>query len=265
MSVPAIRVHDLTFSYPDGRKAIDDVNLELAANESLGIVGPNGAGKTTLIHLIAGLHRAQSGGVEILGQRFGDRENTALRRHVGVVFQETEDQCFNPTVFEDVAFGPLNFGLQGKSIEERVADALRQVGLAGFEDRVPHHLSSGERRRVALAGVLSCEPSVLLLDEPTSGLDPRGRRELLELLGGMDQALLVASHDLEFVLRTCRRSILIDGGRVIADDPTAKLLADARALEQHGLEPPLGLRGLDREGLERMSGTVSARPPEEGS
>lgn len=252
MTDSAIRVRELSFSYPDGRKAIDDITLEIAVGESLGIIGPNGAGKTTLIHLIAGLHHPQSGGVEILGESFDGRKDAALRRRIGVVFQETEDQLFSPTVFDDVAFGPLNFGLDGTPIEKRVADALRQVGLTGFEDRVPHRLSNGERRRVALAGVLSYEPSVLLLDEPTSGLDPRGRRELIGLLHGMDQALLVASHDLEFILRTCRRSILIDAGRVVADGPTAALLADRESLDRHGLESPLGLRGLDRAAIEKL-------------
>ena len=251
-TVPAVRLRTLGFRYPDGRATIDGVELDVAAGESVGIIGPNGAGKTTLIHLIAGLLAPSSGRVEIRGRALGAKDDRDLRREIGVVFQETEDQLFSPTVFEDVAFGPIHFALDGVPLGERVARALEKVGLGGFEDRVSHHLSSGERRRVALATVLACEPSILLLDEPTSGLDPRGRRELLGLLRGIDETLVVASHDLEFVLRTCARAVIVDGGRVAASDRTSAILADSTTLERHGLEAPLGLRGRSSEELDRL-------------
>jgi cobalt/nickel transport system ATP-binding protein len=162
---------------------------------------------------------------------------------VGIVFQHSDDQLFNATVFDDVAFGPLNLGLPADEVRRRVAEALGRVGLLGQEQRVPFHLSGGEKRRVALAGVLAMRPQVLLLDEPSLHLDPRGRRELIRLLGEVGGTRIIASHDLELILQTCRRVLLLDQGRLIADGPAQTLLADAALMEQHGLEVPYSLRG----------------------
>lgn len=252
MTAEAILVKDLRYSYPDGRSAVQDVSFRLERGESLGLLGPNGAGKTTLFHLVAGLLKPAGGEVRVFGKTFDGNDEREVRRHLGYVFQETEDQLFSPTVLDDVAFGPLNFGLPRPSIRERVAESLRQVGLSGFEERVPHHLSSGERRRVAIAAVLSYAPDVLILDEPSSDLDPRGRRELVRLLRATPQARIVASHDLEFILRSCDRALLMDEGRIHASGSTTDLLSNEELLEAHGLEVPLGLRDLEPRQLEEL-------------
>ncbi len=245
-------VDSLAYAFPDGRQAIDGVSFRVAAGETVGLIGSNGAGKTTLIHLMAGLVEPTAGSVEVFGERLDGKGSRDARRRLGVVFQETEDQLFNATVFDDVAFGPLHWGLDAESARRQVEAALDEVGLNGFEDRVPQHLSSGERRRVALAGVLACRPDVLLLDEPTSDLDPRERRRLTSLLASTQQARIVASHDFEFVLCTCTRVLLLEAGRLCADGQAVDVLSDRALLEQHGLELPLGLRGLSADGLRRL-------------
>lgn len=257
MTEPAIHTDSLAYAYPDGRQAVREVSLRVTPGESVGLVGPNGAGKTTLLLLLAGLLEPSAGDLRIFGKRFGKGDERSVRRHLGFVFQETEDQLFSPTVFDDVAFGILNFADDERSLEDeavraKVAGTLAQVGLAGFEDRVPHHLSSGERRRVALATVLSYGPDVLILDEPSNDLDPRGRRELAVLLRSTSHARLVASHDLEFILRTCDRAVILEEGRVRADGPATRILADQALLEKHGLEIPLGLRGRGPEALAEL-------------
>jgi cobalt/nickel transport system ATP-binding protein len=161
---------------------------------------------------------------------------------VGIVFQDSDDQIFNTTVFDDVAFGPLNLGLSGEEVKQRVVEALARVGLSGFEMRVPFHLSGGEKRRLALAGVLAMRPSLLLLDEPSTHLDPRGRRELIGLIQGIDATKVIASHDLEMILQTCARVLVLDGGQVVADGPAGALLADPALMDAHGLEVPFSLR-----------------------
>ena len=251
-NVPALEAQGLSYSYPDGREAISQVSFALAPGEAVGLIGPNGAGKTTLFMLLAGLYPAASGSVRVFGEALTGSGAHAARRRVGLVFQSTDEQLFSPTVFDDVAFGPLNFGVPRAEVRSRVAKALDAVGLRGYESRSPHHLSAGERRRVAIATVLSYDPDVLILDEPTSDLDPRGRRELVTLLRGLGHALLIASHDLEFIARTTRRVLLLDGGAIRADGETAGVLTNATTLEAHGLEVPLGLRGLDAAGLERL-------------
>lgn len=239
----AIAASGLWYRYPDGRLAVEDVSFTLGEGESLGIIGPNGAGKTTLLLLLAGLFPPERGEVLVLGRKFEGKNDVELRRRLGFVFQETEDQLFSPTVFDDVAFGPLHFGMPLTEVRGRVEGALSQVGLSGYEARVPHHLSSGERRRAALATVLSYGADILVLDEPSSDLDPRGRRELVRLLRATHQARLVASHDFEFILRTCERVLLMDKGRIRADGRAVEVLCDRDLLSQHGLEVPLGLEG----------------------
>jgi cobalt/nickel transport system ATP-binding protein len=240
---PAIRVDQLSYAYPGGPPALDRVSLEIAAGESVGLVGPNGAGKTTLFLCLSGVLPIKKGAVLLAGL---DPADPAQRRAVplkaGIVFQNSDDQLFNATVFDDVAFGPLNLGMPAEEVRCRVAEALERVGLTGFEKRIPFHLSGGEKRRVALAGVLAMRPAILLLDEPSMYLDPRGRRELIRLIQSLAVTRVIAAHDLEFIRATCRRVIVLDGGRVVADGPTPTVLADAALMDRHGLEVPHSLR-----------------------
>jgi cobalt/nickel transport system ATP-binding protein len=240
---PAVRAEGLTYAYPGDRTALAGVSFQVAAGESVGLVGPNGAGKTTLFLCLGGVLRVPAGTARVGGLDPGvPAERGRLFTRVGLVFQDSDDQIFNATVFDDVAFGPLNLGLPAAEVKQRVAEALARVGLAGFEGRVPFHLSGGEKRRVALAGVLAMRPEVLLLDEPSTHLDPRGRRELIGLVRGIAAAKVIASHDLELVLETCRRVLLLDGGRLVADGEARSVLADAARMEAHGLEVPYSLR-----------------------
>ena len=238
MSVPAIRTDSLVFEYPDGRRALDGVDFEVAAGERVAILGPNGAGKTTLILQLNAVLTATSGTVQI-GDLAVARENLReIRRRVGVVFQDPDDQLFMPTVRQDVAFGPANLGLRGDELDERVQGALEAVDMVDAADRPPHHLSFGQRRRVALATVLAMEPSVLVFDEPSANLDPFARRELAEVVQGLGLTSLVVTHDLLYAAELCERSLVLDDGRVVADGPTLELLADARMLAEHRLELP---------------------------
>ncbi len=235
-----LEVSGLRYRYPDGRRALDGVDLRVDAGERVALLGPNGAGKTTLILHLIGLLEPQGGTVEVSGLAVRAPNLVEVRRRVGVVFQDPDDQLFLPTVRQDVAFGPANLGLRGGELDARVDRALDAVGLPGYGDRVPHHLSHGERRRVAVATVLAMEPDVLVLDEPTSNLDPAGRRELAELLLGLDVTVLVVTHDLPFALQLCPRSAVLSAGRIVADGPTPRLLADGALLAAHRLELPYG-------------------------
>src|SRR5437016_9007942 len=211
---PAIGVQNLTFAYPGGPVALDHVSFELAAGESVGLVGPNGAGKTTLFLCLSGVLPVKKGSVQLAGLDPTDAsQRRALPAKAGIVFQNSDDQLFNATVFDDVAFGPLNLGFPVHEVKQRVAEALAQVGLTGLEQRVPFHLSGGEKRRVALAGVLAMGPEILLLDEPSIHLDPRGRRDLLRLIGNLEVTQMIAAHDLEMILQICQRVIVIDRGK----------------------------------------------------
>jgi cobalt/nickel transport system ATP-binding protein len=240
---PIIHVRDLCYTYPQGPAALDGISFEVAPGEKIGLVGPNGAGKTTLFLCLAGVVIPRATALRLGGLDLGDAaQRKKLPAHVGIVFQNSDDQLFNATVFDDVAFGPLNLGLPPDEVRGRVAEALAKVGLMGVEKRVPWHLSGGEKRRVAFAGVLAMRPEVLLLDEPSMYLDPRGRRELIGLLQALGGTQVIAAHDLELVLRTCTRVLLLDGGRLIADGPTRTVLADAALMEGHGLEVPASLR-----------------------
>jgi cobalt/nickel transport system ATP-binding protein len=239
---PTIEVTDLRFTYPQGPVALDGVSFTVARGESVGLVGPNGAGKTSLFLCLTGV-LSPSGQVRVCGldvRQAGQRR--LLPQHVGIVFQNSDDQLFSATVRDDVAFGPLNLGLPPDEVRRRVAEALERVGMAGQEMRVPYHLSGGEKRRVALAGVLAMRPEVLLLDEPSMFLDPRGRRELIDLLVGLGGTRLIAAHDLELILRTCQRVLALDHGRVVADGPARDVLSDRALMEAHGLEVPWSLR-----------------------
>jgi cobalt/nickel transport system ATP-binding protein len=239
----AIDVDNLSFSYPGGQSALAGVSCRIQTGETVGLVGPNGAGKTTFFLCLGGVLPLRCGNVRVCGLSPANREDRRqLPARLGVVFQNSDDQLFNPTVFDDVAFGPLNLGLPREEVRQRVAAALASVGLTDYEERVPFHLSGGEKRRVALAGVLAMRPEVLLLDEPTMHLDPRGRRELLQLLHSLTATKLIATHDLEMVLALCQRVLLLDQGRLVAEGEPGQILADANLMARHGLEVPLSLR-----------------------
>ena len=229
-----IRVRDLSYAYDDGRLAVAHVSLDFAPGEKAALVGPNGAGKTTLLLHLNGILRGQ-GEVEVAGLVLDERTAKAIRARVGLVFQSPDDQLFSSTVYDDVAYGLIYQGLEKALIRERVAQALEVVGMPDSQARSPYHLSLGEKKRVALATVLCMQPEVLVLDEPTAGLDPRGRRGILNLLAGLDQTLIVATHDLEMVREIFPRVIVMDGGRVVFDGDTQKALADRALLEAHGL------------------------------
>ncbi len=239
-----VEVRNLRFAYPDGREALRGVDLAVRKGERVAVLGPNGAGKTTLALHLNGIRRLSDGEVRIGRTRVEDGTLAEVRRRVGVVFQDSNDQLFMPTVRDDVAFGPANLGLRGAELEERVAGALAAVNASHTAGRPPHHLSSGERRRVAVATVLAMCPDVLVLDEPAAGLDPAGRRELITTLSGLDMTLLVITHDLPLALELCGRSVIVSGGRVVADGTTAELLSDDQLLRRHRLEMPYAFGGL---------------------
>ena len=239
MSHHSIEVEHLTYRYPDGRLALDDVTLDVAPDEKVGLVGPNGAGKSTLLLHLVGVLRASSGSLRVASLPLEDANLGRIRAAVGLVFQNPDDQLFSPRVADDVAFGPLHMGLPPAEVERRVADALNAVGMGDYAGRVPAHLSTGEKKRIAIATVLSMSPEILVLDEPTAGLDPRARRQFIDLLGRLSQqTMLISSHDMRLVAELCARTIVLDGGRVVAAGPTDIVLNDAALLRRHGLEKP---------------------------
>jgi cobalt/nickel transport system ATP-binding protein len=239
---PALEVKGLAFAYPDGHQALYGVDLRVEPGERVAVLGPNGAGKTTLVLHLNGVLTAGAGHIEVAGLTVGKANLHEIRRRVGIVFQDPDDQLFMQTVGEDVAFGPANFGLRGAELDRRVRQALDAVGMAGHVDRSPLHLSGGQRRRVALATVLACDPEILVLDEPSANLEPVARRELAEVLLSLGRTMLMVTHDLPYALQLCPRSVLIDDGVVVADGPTRELLADADLLAAHRLELPYGFR-----------------------
>lgn len=232
-----IEVKDLRFSYPDGYTALRGVNLYVSPGEKVALVGPNGAGKSTLLlHLNGILH--DHGEVFVSGVPVKKETLGNVRASVGLVFEDPDDQLFSPTVFEDVAFGLLYAGLAESDVRERVSGALSVVDMAGYDDRVSHHLSRGEKKRVAIATVLAMDPEILVLDEPTAGLDPRSRRGLINLLRDLPQTMLVSTHDMRMVEELFPRTIVLDQGEVVSDGGTSELLSDSEFLVEHGLELP---------------------------
>jgi cobalt/nickel transport system ATP-binding protein len=236
----ALEVRGLAFAYPDGHPALSGVDLTVEPGERVALLGPNGAGKTTLVLHLNGIHLPATGEVRVTGLPVAKAALKEIRRRVGVVFQDPDDQLFMPTVRDDVAFGPANLGLRGTELDRRVQAALAAVGMEDVAGRPPHHLSFGQRRRVAVATVLAMEPDVLVLDEPSSNLDPAGRRELADVLRSLDLTMLMVTHDLPYALELCPRAVVMDGGAIVADGPTAELLADRELMAAHRLELPFG-------------------------
>jgi len=240
MAEPVLELADVRYRYPTGPEALRGVTLSVAPGERVGLVGPNGAGKSTLLLALAGFVTAE-GLIRVAGHTLTRGTARDVRRHLGLVFQDADDQLFMPRVIDDVAFGPVTMGLALDEVQVRVHEALHAVDLEGYETRAPYHLSVGEKRRAALATVLAMRPQILALDEPSANLDPRGRRRLIELLRRLTSTLLVVGHDLDLILEVCQRTVIIDAGRVAADGPSREILGSRELLESHGLELPLGL------------------------
>ncbi|MBU3692407.1 MAG: energy-coupling factor ABC transporter ATP-binding protein [Candidatus Nanopelagicaceae bacterium] len=239
----SLQVKDLAYAYPDGHQALFGVNLELKRGERVALLGPNGAGKTTLVMHLNGIIPTMQGTVSVAGQLVNSNDKellSAIRHKVGIVFQDPDDQLFMPTVGEDVAFGPYNAGLRGSELENAVKEALELVGMYEFLDRPPHHLSFGQRRRVAVATVLAMKPEILVMDEPSSNLDPASRRELADIVRSLDVTLLMVTHDLPFAYELCERSVILSGGVIVADGSTDSILKNAELLTANRLELPKG-------------------------
>jgi len=240
---PSLLIEDLAFAYPDGNQALFGVNLRVERGEFVAILGPNGAGKTTLVMHMNGIHPAEHGSVSVAGEVIDTNDKDLLRRirgKVGVVFQDPDDQLFMPTVGEDIAFGPYNMGLRGAELDAAVDHALALVNMSEFKDRPPHHLSFGQRRRVAVATVLAMKPEILVLDEPSSNLDPASRRELANILRELKITTLMVTHDIPYAYELCERSIILSGGVVVADGDTKTILSDSKLLSENRLELPVG-------------------------
>jgi cobalt/nickel transport system ATP-binding protein len=240
MTKKVIEIKDLSYSYPDGNVALRDVNLEVNAGDTLGIVGPNGAGKSTLLLHLNGILKGK-GHIKILDSDLSDKNLKLIRSKIGMVFQDPDNQLFMPTVFEDVAFGPMNMGMSKDEVKEAVEKALEKVDMLENIQRISHHLSFGEKKRIAIATVLSMNPEILVLDEPTSNLDPKHRRKLINLLRGLKTTKIIATHDLEMVIDICSRVILIDHGTIIADGDVRQILSNKELLELHSLEVPVSI------------------------
>jgi cobalt/nickel transport system ATP-binding protein len=237
---PVLQVRGLAHAYPDGRQVLFGVDLALQRGERVALLGPNGAGKTTLVLHLNGILAAGAGSVQVAGLPVVDEHLAEVRRRVGIVFQDPDDQLFMPTVRDDVAFGPANLGLRGPELQARVEEALQAVGMLDVADRPPHHLSFGQRRRVAVATVLAMRPDILVLDEPSSNLDPASRRELADVLRSLDITVLMVTHDLPYAAELCERSVILSDGVVVADGATEAVLGDAQLLSAHRLELPQG-------------------------
>ena len=236
----AIVMDGVSFAYPNGHEALRDVDLVVERGERVAILGPNGAGKTTLALHLNGIRTPTRGSVTVDGLPVAKAHLREIRRRVGMVFQDPDDQLFMPTVREDVGFGPANLGLSRSEIDRRVGEALDAVGMGHCADRAPHQLSLGERRRVAVATVLAMCPTVLVLDEPSSNLDPRARRELAEILQSLDLTIVMVTHDLPYALQLCERAVVLDDGTITATGSTRALLADADVMAANRLELPYG-------------------------
>lgn len=239
MSQPILQVDGLSFSYEDKPRVLQDVSFSLDPGETVGIIGSNGAGKTTLFMTICGVFPATTGKIHVDGEELVPR---TFHKSIGYVFQNSNDQLFSPTVWDDVAFGPINLRLEKGEVEDKVREVLERCGVAHVAGRSSHHLSGGEKRMVAIAAVLSLEPSLVIYDEPTSNLDMRSRRRVMSLIGASSQTSVIASHDLELIVELCPRVILIDDGQIQGDGETREIMADWELMDRSGLEVPHSLR-----------------------
>jgi cobalt/nickel transport system ATP-binding protein len=237
----ALEIKELSFSYPDGRQALDNVNLEINKGERVALLGPNGAGKTTLVMHLNGILMSDQGSVKVADIKVEKDNLFEVRKRVGLVFQDPDDQLFMTTVRDDVAFGPANIGIQGEELNKVVDFALDQVKMKEFADRPPHHLSFGQRRRVAVATVLAMKPDILVLDEPSSNLDPASRRELAEILLNLDVTIFMVTHDLPYALEICPRAAILNKGKIVADGNTRDLLGNEELMGSNRLELPFGM------------------------
>ena len=242
-NAPSLQISNLAFAYPDGNQALFGVNLTIKKGERVALLGPNGAGKTTLVMHMNGIHPTMQGEVRVAGELVDVKNKESLksiRSKVGIVFQDPDDQLFMPTVGEDVAFGPYNMGIRGDELNSVVDQALSQVGMLEFKDRAPHHLSFGQRRRVAVATVLAMKPEILVMDEPSSNLDPASRRELADVVRSLDVTIVMVTHDLPYAMELCERSVILSGGVIVADADTKTILKDSSLLAANRLELPVG-------------------------
>jgi cobalt/nickel transport system ATP-binding protein len=242
MSHHFIDFKNVRFRYPDGTEALRGVTFLITHGESVGLVGAIGAGKSTLLLQINGYLLPSSGSINVGDIDLNKKTKQEIRKKVGVVFQNPDDQLFMPTVYDDVAFGPLNLGMSPETVIDRVNSALETVGCLDLKEKPPHHLSGGQKRAVSIATVLAMEPDILVMDEPSSNLDPRSRRHLMGLLKGFKHTKIIASHDLDLILEVCERCLVIKDGLIVADGPSSKILTDRTLLEENSLELPLSLQ-----------------------
>lgn len=241
-----ISVRNLSYKYHDGQQALNNITFKIYSGENVALVGPNGAGKTTLLLHLNGLIQNNNGCITIDGTVLNKKNIFDIRKKVGIVFQNPDDQLFMSTVFDDVAFGPLNMDLSKDEVKQRVKIALSKMDVDGFEDRCPHHLSFGEKRKISIATVLSMTPDIFLLDEPTANLDPAGRRNMINTLKSLKSTKIIASHDIEMLLELCDKVILMNGGKIVATGDATKILTDEKLLQDNGLEAPLSVKALGK-------------------
>jgi cobalt/nickel transport system ATP-binding protein len=237
MREKAISICNLSFTYPDGTQALEGISLDIFKGECVVLTGPNGSGKTTLVLHLNGILSTENSynTVTIMGTRVGKENVKTIRKNVGIVFQDPDDQLFMPTVFDDVAFGPMNLGYDIEEVKRRVTDALACVGMEGAEERVPHHLSIGQKKRISIATVLSMSPEILVLDEPSASLDPGGKRSLIKTLHKLSMTKIIVSHDMELIRAICERIVILDNGQIVADGPASHILSNDSLLKAHSL------------------------------
>lgn len=256
MSHHIVEFRDVCFSYPDNTPALDGISFRITHGESVGIVGANGAGKSTLLMHMNGYLLPSKGTVIIGDLELNKKTSRDVRKKIGLIFQNPDDQLFMPTVFDDVAFGPINLGLSEEKIRERVDEALKVVGCLPLKEKPPHHLSSGQKSAVAIASVIAMQPDILAMDEPASNLDPKSRRQLINLLKGFEHTKIIASHDLDLILEVCERCMVIKEGRIAADGFAEEILLNKVLLEENGLELPLSRQNIiyTRKGQDERNG-----------
>ncbi len=242
MSHHRIELEEVSFSYPDGHQALDNITFLLGHGESVGVVGANGAGKSTLLSILSGIVFPQKGSVRVGDIPVTKKTLAEVRRSIGLVFQEPDDQLFMTSVYDDVAFGPRNYRLDEKEVEQRVNRALEEVGIPHLKDRPPYKLSGGEKKLAAIAAVISMKPDVLIMDEPTASLDPKARRKIMNILKGFSHTKIITSHDLDMIMDMCERTIVLKNGKIAADGPTTDILGDSGLMDSCGLEIPLAMQ-----------------------